>query len=59
MDNIWPQCGPDSVTLGQRYFKQKDMVEFYLADQVKAGNMDQTTAQQEIAADYSTVPRCG
>jgi len=53
MDNIWPQCGPDSVTLEQRYFKQKDMVEFYLADQVKAGNMDQATAQREIAADYT------
>jgi hypothetical protein len=53
MDNIWPQCGPDAVTLNQRYFKQKDQVEFYLADHVKAGSMDLAKAQQAIAADYT------
>jgi hypothetical protein len=53
MDNIWPQCGPDSVTLNERYFKQKDQVEFYLADQVKAGSMDLQSAQRAIAADYT------
>jgi len=53
MDNIWPQCGPDNVTLNERYFKQKDQVEFYLADQVKAGAMDQSTAQKAIAKDYT------
>jgi hypothetical protein len=53
MDNIWPQCGPDNVTLKERYFKQKDQVEFYLADQVKAGAMDQSTAQHAIAKDYT------
>lgn len=53
MDNIWPQCGPDSVTLNERYFKQKDQVEFYLADEVKAGKMDQAEAQRKIAADYT------
>jgi len=53
MDNIWPQCGPDGVTLNERFFKQKDQVEDYLADQVKAGNMDLAKAQQAIAADYT------
>lgn len=53
MDNIWPQCGPDEVTLKERYFKQKDQVETYLAGQVKAGKMDQAKAQQEIASDYT------
>jgi hypothetical protein len=53
MENIWPQCGPDSVTLNERYFKQKDQVEFYLADQFKAGVMDLAKAQSGIAADYT------
>jgi len=37
--NVWPQCGPDAVTLNRRNFKQKDMVENYLADQVKQGTI--------------------
>jgi hypothetical protein len=53
MDNIWPQCGPDSVTLKERYFKQKDQVEMYLAGQVKAGAMNLTTTQRAIAKDYT------
>lgn len=53
MDNIWPQCGPNAVTLNERYFKQKDKVEFYLADQVKAGAMDLGQAQRAIASDYT------
>lgn len=53
MDNIWPQCGPDKVTLKERYFKQKDKVELYLAGQVKAGAMDLATAQRAIAKDYT------
>lgn len=53
MDNIWPQCGPDAVTLNERYFKQKDQVETYLADQVKAGKMNQAEAQRGIASDYT------
>lgn len=53
MDNIWPQCGPDGVTLNERYFKQKDQVELYLAVQVKAGAIDLATAQQAIAKDYT------
>src|SRR5436309_1725650 len=35
LDNIWPQCGPKNVVLARRYFKQKDLVENYLADKVK------------------------
>ncbi len=35
LGNIWPQCGPDSVALNERYFKIKDRVEVYLADEVK------------------------
>jgi len=53
MDNIWPQCGPDKVTLKERYFKQKDLVEMYLAGQVRSGAMDMATAQRAIAKDYT------
>jgi 5-methylcytosine-specific restriction endonuclease McrA len=53
MDNVWPQCGPDAVTLKQRFFKQKDQVESFLAAQVKTGTMDLSTAQKAIAADYT------
>ena len=53
MENIWPQCGPDGVPLNERYFKQKDQVELYLADQVKAGAMDLSKAQHAIATDYT------
>lgn len=53
MDNIWPQCGPDNVTLKERYFKQKDQVEQYLATQVRSGQMDLAKAQRAIAADYT------
>jgi hypothetical protein len=53
MDNIWPQCGPSTASLNDRYFKQKDLVETYLADQVKAGVMNLSTAQHAIARDYT------
>jgi hypothetical protein len=53
MGNIWPQCGPDAVTLNQRYFKHKDRVENYLADQVKAGRMPLAEAQRGIARDWT------
>ena len=36
LDNIWPQCGPDAVTMNERFFKQKDCVETYLGFQVRA-----------------------
>lgn len=53
LDNIWPQCGPSNVTLTKRYFKQKDMVENYLAAQVKAGKMNLSDAQKGIATDWT------
>lgn len=53
MGNIWPQCGPDAVTLNQRYFKEKDHVENYLAAQVKAGQLPLAEAQRGIARDWT------
>ncbi len=53
LDNIWPQCGPDGVSLNNRYFKQKDLVENYLTAQVKSGAMDMETARHRIAADWT------
>jgi hypothetical protein len=53
LDNIWPQCGPVGVSLSERYFKQKDMVENYLAKQVKEGKMDLGDAQKGIASDWT------
>ena len=53
MDNIWPQCGPNQVPLAKRYFKQKDAVENFLAEQVKTGKMDLEKAQIAIATDWT------
>lgn len=53
LGNIWPQCGPDATTLRNRYFKQKDVVENYLASSVKAGTMSLDEAQRGIAADWT------
>jgi hypothetical protein len=53
LENIWPQCGPDKVTLRKRYFKQKDTVENYLAAQVKAGTISLYDAQWGIANDWT------
>jgi hypothetical protein len=53
LGNIWPQCGPDAVSLNQRYFKQKDHVENYLAEEVKAGRMPLAEAQRGIAKDWT------
>jgi hypothetical protein len=53
MGNIWPQCGPDDATLKNRYFKLKDRVENYLADEVKAGRMSLDAAQRGIASDWT------
>lgn len=39
--------------LRQRYFKQKDLVENYLAAQVRAGSMDLAEAQKQIARDWT------
>jgi hypothetical protein len=51
--NIWPKCGPDSTVLKSRYFKVKDRVENYLADEVKAGRIPLDTAQRGIASDWT------
>lgn len=53
LGNIWPECGPDAVTLNNRYFKIKDHVENYLSDEVKAGRMSLDVAQQGIASDWT------
>jgi len=53
LGNIWPQCGPDSIALNERYFKIKDRVESYLADQVKSGRMSLPNAQRGIAQDWT------
>ena len=53
LDNIWPQCGPQGVNLDDRFFKQKDKVEFFLGQQVRAGKMDLKDAQQGIATDWT------
>jgi hypothetical protein len=53
LDNLWPQCGPNRVALVKRYFKQKDMVENYLAAQVKSGAIPLDEAQKGIASDWT------
>lgn len=53
LGNIWPECGPDGVTLPARYFRQKDRVENYLADQVRSGRMSLGAAQRGIATDWT------
>ena len=53
LGNIWPQCGPDSVELNERFFKRKDHVEDYLADQVRHGAMQLEAAQRGIASDWT------
>jgi hypothetical protein len=64
LDNIWPQCGPSGATGTNRYFRQKDTVEGYLARQVKGG-MSQQAAEQGVKSDWtqylgsSNKPRAG
>lgn len=53
LDNIWPQCGPSDVALDNRFFKEKDTVENYLAWMVKHGEMELQEAQKGIAADWT------
>lgn len=53
LDNIWPQCGPSGVVLRERYFKEKDAVENYLAKQVRDGAMNLQDAQNGIAGDWT------
>ena len=53
LDNIWPECGPSGVALNDRYFKQKDLVENYLADLVRQGGISLKAAQTGIATDWT------
>jgi hypothetical protein len=53
LDNVWPQCGPSGVALPQRFFKEKDVVENFLAMQVRQGRMELGAAQRGIAADWT------
>lgn len=53
LDNIWPQCGPDAVTLKERFFKQKDLVENFLAAQIRAGKMKLRDVQKGIGEDWT------
>jgi hypothetical protein len=53
MGNIWPECGPDGVALEERYFKMKDRVENYLAEEVRAGRIPLDAAQRGIATDWT------
>lgn len=53
LGNIWPECGPDEVTLQQRYFKRKDRVENYLTEEVRSGKISLESAQQGIASDWT------
>jgi hypothetical protein len=51
--NIWPQCGPSEAELNARFFKRKDLVENYLAEQVREGKIALPDAQHGIAADWT------
>ena len=42
----------DDVALRERFFKQKDVVENYLAAKVRAGEIPLEEAQRGIAADW-------
>lgn len=53
LDNLWPQCGPSEAKLRERYFKKKDLVENFLAAQVKQGRMTLKEAQEGIATDWT------
>jgi 5-methylcytosine-specific restriction endonuclease McrA len=46
LDNVWPQCGPKGVALDDRYFKEKDKVEYSPDRQVRQGKLDLATAQK-------------
>ncbi len=53
LENIWPQCGPPDVPVGQREFKVKDAhAELSLMRDVKAG-ADLPTIQKRIAQDWT------
>jgi len=53
LDNVWPQCGPPGVLLPQRFFKEKDTVENFLAMLVREGRINLSDAQKGIATDWT------
>jgi hypothetical protein len=53
LENIWPQCGPSRAALNSRFFKQKDAVENFLADEVAANRMALADVQRGIAEDWT------
>jgi len=53
LDNIWPQCGPAGAVLRARFFKQKDVVENYLAMRVRDKTIALSVAQRGIAEDWT------
>lgn len=53
LDNLWPQCGPADVPVGQREFKVKDAhAELSLMREIKAG-ADLHDVQERIAQDWT------
>jgi len=53
LENLWPQCGPVNVPVGQREFKVKDAhAELGLMRQIKAG-AELADIQRKIAADWT------
>ena len=53
LGNVRPECGPSAVALDERYFKIKDRVENYLADEVKSRGMSLAAAQRGIASNWT------
>ena len=53
LDNFWPQCDPIGAPLPQRFFKEKEFVENYLANQIKSGRISLFTAQTGIAKGWT------
>jgi hypothetical protein len=53
LENIWPQCGPSRAVLRNRFFKQKDAVEHFLAGEVAAHRMALADVQRGIAEDWT------
>jgi hypothetical protein len=58
----WETSGRNATLLKDRYFKVKDRVENYLADEVRAGRMPLSSAQHGIRSPCRQVrlrERCG
>ena len=57
LDNIWPQCGPSGVSLPQRFFKEKDTVENFLAMQGEGGSNGPERSAEGHRDRLDPVPR--